>query len=106
MLRMLSVECSGSQEWGGRRQFGIWARILGPFCADLIAGVGPDAWSYACRWIVLGPEIVPMVDRSFVVPFVHRLRFTEGVFDAGNGVLGELLEADERGPARVLICLD
>jgi 3-dehydroquinate synthase len=47
-----------------------------------------------------------MDDRSFVVPFVHRLRFTEGVFDAGNGVLGDLLEADERGPARVLICID
>jgi 3-dehydroquinate synthase len=47
-----------------------------------------------------------MVDRSFVVPFVHRLRFTEGVFERTNPVLGELLERDERGPARVMVALD
>lgn len=47
-----------------------------------------------------------MVDRSFAVPFVHRLRFTEGVFDDGNGVLSALLERDERGPARLMIILD
>lgn len=47
-----------------------------------------------------------MVDRSFAVPFVHRLRFTESVLDAANGVLDEVLEGDERGPARVLVCLD
>lgn len=47
-----------------------------------------------------------MLDRSFVVPFVHRLRFTEGVFDSGNRVLADLMERDERGPARVLVCID
>lgn len=47
-----------------------------------------------------------MVDRSFVVPFLHRLRFTEGVFDAGNDVLRQVLERDERGPARVMTVID
>ena len=47
-----------------------------------------------------------MVDRSFAVPFVHRLRFTEGVFQSGNDILPTLLERDERGPARVMVVLD
>jgi 3-dehydroquinate synthase len=47
-----------------------------------------------------------MVDRSFVVPFTHRLRFTESVFDGENEVLLQLLERDERGPARVMVVLD
>lgn len=56
----------------------------------------------SCR----GAESWLMVDRSFVVPFTHRLRFTERVFDAGNEVLPALLERDERGPARVMVVLD
>ena len=47
-----------------------------------------------------------MVDRSFAVPFIHRLRFTEGVFRAGNDTLPLLLERDERGPARVMVVFD
>lgn len=46
------------------------------------------------------------MDRSFVVPFSHRLRFTDGLFDEGNTILDELLAGDGERPARVLIALD
>lgn len=46
------------------------------------------------------------LDRSFEVPFVHRLRFSEGVFAAGNEVLDGLLTPDEERPARVLVAVD
>jgi len=47
-----------------------------------------------------------MLDAPFSVPYVLRLRFTEGAFEAGNRVLLDLIEGDERGPGRVLIIVD
>jgi 3-dehydroquinate synthase len=46
------------------------------------------------------------LDRSFAVPFVHRLRFSEGVFGAGNEVLDGLLAPEDGRPARVLVAVD
>lgn len=50
-----------------------------------------------------------MVDRSFVVPFVHRLRFTRDALSASNRVLDEVLFGGEpeagRRP-RALVVLD
>ncbi|MBC7772290.1 MAG: 3-dehydroquinate synthase [Pyrinomonadaceae bacterium] len=47
-----------------------------------------------------------LLDRSFVVPFSHRLRFTEGLFDEGNTILDELLVREDQRPARVLVVVD
>lgn len=38
-----------------------------------------------------------MVDRSFAVPFVHRVRFARGVFDVSSRVLDDVLLGDEAG---------
>ncbi len=46
------------------------------------------------------------LDRSFAVPFVHRLRFSESVFSAGNQALDGVLNPDEGRPARVLVVVD
>jgi 3-dehydroquinate synthase len=40
------------------------------------------------------------------VPYVHRLRFTEDVFGAGNPVLDEVLTTDGDGPSRILVAVD
>lgn len=46
------------------------------------------------------------LDRTFEVAFAHRLRFTQGAFDAGNQTLASLLEGDQGRRARVLFVLD
>jgi 3-dehydroquinate synthase len=46
------------------------------------------------------------VDVPFVVPFVHRLRFTHDVFGADQQVLADVLEPSEDQPARVQFWLD
>ncbi|MGE3109251.1 MAG: 3-dehydroquinate synthase [Phycisphaerales bacterium] len=44
-----------------------------------------------------------MQDRTFVVPFVHRLRFTRGALEPANRVLDDVLIGDpDAGPARGL----
>ena len=45
---------------------------------------------------------------AFAVPYLHRLRFTRGVFDVANPLLRTLLgpEGEEEGPARSLIFID
>jgi 3-dehydroquinate synthase len=46
------------------------------------------------------------VDVSFSVPFVHRLRFTDDVFESEQQVLADLLEPSGLEPARVQFWLD
>lgn len=46
------------------------------------------------------------VDRPFVVPFTHRLRFTRDLFGADQQVLRDLLEPTGDRPARVQFWLD
>ncbi len=46
------------------------------------------------------------LDIPFHVPFVHRLRFTQDVFDRDQHVLAELLQPSGHGPARVQIWVD
>jgi 3-dehydroquinate synthase len=55
---------------------------------------------------VAGTQEALLLDRSFVVPFSHRLRFTEGLFDEDNTILDELLLREDQRPARVLVAVD
>ena len=45
------------------------------------------------------------IDAPIHLDFVHRLRFTQDVFDAPNGSLAGVIESDAP-PARCLLCLD
>lgn len=53
-----------------------------------------------------GARNTDSIDRSFAVPFVHRLRFTEDVFGADQDVFLDLLESSTDRPARVQFWLD
>jgi 3-dehydroquinate synthase len=46
------------------------------------------------------------LDRSFAVPFVHRLRFTQDVFGGDSAVLSDVLEPSENRPARIQFWVD
>jgi 3-dehydroquinate synthase len=46
------------------------------------------------------------VDATFSVGFTHRVRFTSGVFEPGNSLLGDMVAAGGQVPARVLVCVD
>lgn len=52
------------------------------------------------------PRTPSQIDRSFTVPFVHRLRFTENVIGPDSNVLLDVLEASETQLARVQFWLD
>jgi len=50
---------------------------------------------------------MPKIERNIQVNYRHQVIFTEGVFDAGNGVLRELmLEGETAGRKKVLVVLD
>ena len=46
------------------------------------------------------------VDAAFEVRFVHRLRFTRGVFDVGNATLRDVLAAKPRSTGRAVVFVD
>ena len=46
------------------------------------------------------------IDRVFSVPFVHRLRFTQDVFDSDQEVLADLLDPGDHQQARVQFWVD
>ena len=46
------------------------------------------------------------VDAAFEVRFVHRLRFTRGVFDVGNATLRDILTAEPRSTGRAVVFVD
>lgn len=48
----------------------------------------------------------PSIDIPFAPRFVHRLRLTRGVFEAGNPALAELTPGVGDGPARVCVYVD
>jgi 3-dehydroquinate synthase len=52
------------------------------------------------------PEREDCIDVPFVVPFMHRLRFTDDLFGADQKVLGDLLEPSPGQPARVQFWVD
>ncbi len=47
-----------------------------------------------------------VIDRPFHVPLLHRLRFTQDVFDADQQVLADVLEPSGASPARVQFWID
>jgi len=52
------------------------------------------------------PATRPELDRSFAVAYTHRIRFTRDVFDPGNSVLRDVLEADRDAPNRAVVFID
>jgi hypothetical protein len=51
-----------------------------------------------------GPSRI--ADEAFALEFVHRLRFTRGVFDPSNELLRDLLSLDPESPGRVVAFVD
>ncbi|MDG2125551.1 MAG: 3-dehydroquinate synthase [Verrucomicrobiales bacterium] len=50
-----------------------------------------------------------MIERSIRIEWPHRVLFTRGVFEAGNGALGDLIAAaheEDELPARLLVFMD
>ncbi|MCA9285338.1 MAG: 3-dehydroquinate synthase [Phycisphaerales bacterium] len=46
------------------------------------------------------------IDAPFGVDFVHRLRFTRGLFDPANPILREVLDLDPSSPRRTVVFVD
>jgi len=46
------------------------------------------------------------IERTFHIPFTHRLLFTEGVFSPDNPLLAELVASSRPGPVKMLFVLD